>query len=147
MSVVQYDPAKNLLNIAGRELKDWAEGSFIEITAGGPLSTVEKGPTGGVAITKKHETTAKLKVTLIKGSADCKFVGGLFAAWRAGLPMVNPVTPLGLTMQFKNVDSGSIATGTNLTPEEEPAMVGAGDNGSLAFTFIVCNYLPLHSGV
>ncbi len=146
-SVTQYDPSTNKLVLGGVEINDFAAGSAIEITASGDLSAVEKGGRGDVAITKKHETTAELKITLIKGSPTCKYIGELFWKWRTGQPLVLPATKYGLTMQFKNTISGSIATGTNLTPKTEPPMAAADENGSLAFTFVVCNYLPQHSGI
>lgn len=145
-SVIQYDPAENILNIGGRDIGHYSSGSFIEITPGGDLSSIEKGPSGDVIVNRKNETTAELKVTVLKGSATAKFLGGLFFAWRQKLPMVSPITPLGVLMQMKNLGSGSIANGTNLTPKAEPPMVGADDGGSLAFTFWVFNYKPLHNG-
>jgi hypothetical protein len=144
---VQYDPATNVLVIGGVEINDYAAGSAIEITAGGELSKIEKGGRGNRAVTRVHETDAELKVTVVKGSHTCKYLGDLFWKYRTGQPMVLPVTRLGLIMQFKNTASGDIATGDNLTPKAEPPMQGGDDNGNKVFTFNVFNYLPHHSGV
>lgn len=146
-NVTQYDPATNLLHLGGVQIDDYAAGSSVEITTDGDLSAFEKGQRGNGAITKKHSTNAELKITLVKGSTSCKYVGDLFYKWRTGQPLVLPATRFGLTMQFKNTVSGSLATGDNLTPKTEPPMAAADENGSLVFTFIVCNYLPHHSGV
>jgi hypothetical protein len=143
---VQYDPAQNVLVIGGVEINDYAAGTAIEITPGGELSTIEKGGRGNRAVTKKHETDAELKITLVKGSPTCKYIGTLFWKYRTGQPLVLPVTRFGVTMQFKNTGSGSIATADNLTPKAEAPMVGAEENGALVFTFNIFNYLPRHDG-
>lgn len=145
-NVIQFDPATQILVIGGRELSDYADGDAVEITAGGDLSKVEKGGRGDVAITTVYETTAELKVTVIKNSPTAGYLGLLFWKWRTKQPMVLPATRQGLTMQWKNTANQTLATGSNLTPKTEPPMTGGDTNGKTVFTFIVCNYLPLHGG-
>lgn len=77
MALTQYDPKLIVLNVKGRNISGYADGTFVEVEREADAFSKTTGADGEVTRVKSQNLTGSIKVTLQQGSPSNDFISSL----------------------------------------------------------------------